>query len=150
MSDETELNDSNGIANLRKQYEETQKALKEAQSELGQYRAEKRKASVAEVLKAKGLPERAASLYSGEDTSEDAVGKWVEEYADVFGVKQEEDPNAQAAERLAAASTGNSASIQNAGKQVLGDPEAILHAIQTLPYDELVKLGYMPERTRAL
>lgn len=151
MSDEIESeNDSEGIASLRKAHKEAQAALKAAQEELSEFRSVKRQQSVAEALKAKGLPEKAASLYTGDDTSEDAVGKWVEQYADVFGVKQEDDANAQAAQRLSAAQVGNSANVQNAGKQILGDPAEMLQLIQNTPYEELVKLGYMPERGRPL
>lgn len=153
MSDEIdtpENSDSNGIANLRKQYEEQKKQNDQLLAELNSFRSEKRQATVAEVLKAKGVPAAAARLYQGDDVSEDAVGKWLEENADVFGAPSRQvDPNEAAAARVAAASFGNTAGVQQdpAPGQVLGDPEQILHAINTLPYEELQKLGLMPKDT---
>lgn len=151
MSDENETHensDSNGIANLRKQYEEQKKQNDALLAELNSFRSEKRQATVAEVLKAKGVSPAAAKLYSGEDVSEDAVGKWLEENADVFGAPSKQiDPNEADAARVAAASFGNTAGVQQdpAPGQVLGDPEQILHAIKTLPYEDLQKLGIMPQ-----
>jgi hypothetical protein len=152
MSDENApLDEGDGIKNLRKQYDETAKELKAAREELAKFQAEKRAVSVAEVFKAKNLPEKAATLYQGEDTSPEAVSKWIEEYGDVFGVQAQtqapaNDPNAQAAQRVSQQSHGTVDSIQNGpvDTAVLGNPEEILRAIQTLPMDELVKLGYMP------
>lgn len=150
MSDDGNLEGGAGIASLREAHEKLQKELKAAHDELSGYRAEKRSQTVAEILKAKGANPAAAKLYTGEDTSEGAVGKWLEDNADVFGVVSNgaPDPNAQNAQRVADASFGNVQSIQNGpGNQVvLGDPESIQHAIDTLSYDELVKLGYMPPR----
>lgn len=51
-----------------------------------------RKRTVEAVLKSKGLPEKVASLYTGDDASEEAVGSWLESFADVFGLKSEGAP----------------------------------------------------------
>lgn len=151
MSDENDTNEGNGIADLRKQYETLAKQNKTLLDEVSTYRAEKRQATVAEVLKAKGLPAKAASLYSDEDVSEDAVNKWAEQYAEVFGVKQAADEaankNAQDAKRVSDASHGQPVEGVNpfTPGMVIGDPVEMEHAIRTLPYEELVRLGYMPK-----
>lgn len=155
MSDDNENStDSEGIRNLRKQYEDQAKELKALRESLAGYQKAERQTTVASILKAKGLPEKAASLYSGEDVSEDAVGKWAENYADIFGAQPAStqsgtpaDPNAAAAARMAAA-TQSSPSTQSIAPDgyVVGDPNEMLHAIKTLPYEELVKLGYMPKQ----
>lgn len=140
--------ESEGIKSLRKAYDAQKSQLDEALKELGTFRAERRQSSVADVLKAKGLPASAAKLYHGEDVSEEAVGKWLEEFADVFGVKSNEnDANAQNAQRVSAASGGVADSIATGeGNQpILGNPEEIANAIKTLPYEELQRLGYMPK-----
>jgi len=81
MSDDEDLdNDSEGIKNLRKQFAELKKERTAEQEELSKFRLGARTTSVSTILKAKGIPESAAKLYTGEDTSEDAVGKWLEEY----------------------------------------------------------------------
>jgi len=150
MSDEFETEDQGeGIKSLRKQYEAL-KAERDAQAkELATFKAAQRQSSVAEVLKAKGLPAGAAKLYHGDDTSEEAVGKWLEEFADVFGgasAGESNDANAANAQRVSAASGGASNSIvAGPDGKVLGDPNEMLHAMQTLPYEELQRLGYLPK-----
>lgn len=160
MSDENDdaQNDSDGIKNLRKQYESQAKENGELRKQLEGFLAKERTTSVAGVLKAKGLSEKAAKFYTGEDVSEEAVGKWLEENAEVFGVKQEQnqnpgsDPNALAAQRLSQAAGGAQDPITNApgNQQIIGDPAEIERLIRTAPYEELVKLGYMPDVTGTL
>lgn len=152
--------ESEGVKNLRKQYEEQAKALKAAQDELAGFRAERRTGSLAEVLKAKGLDEaraaQAAKLYSGEDVSEAAVGKWLEDFADVFGVTPNQssqqpgrpDPTTQSVQRISDAQGGPADPITpfKPGEHIpVGDPEKMLHAINTLPYEKLVEMGYFPD-----
>ena len=88
MSDDVETvdtqADSEGIKNLRKQFEQQQKELAEARKQLDEFNKAKRQETVAELLKAKGVSPAAAKFYDGDDTSEDAVGKWVEAHADVL------------------------------------------------------------------
>lgn len=157
MSEEaTNPEEGEGIKNLRKQYEATQKELAEARKLLEGFQAEKRSASVVDILKAKGVDEakaaKTAKFYAGEDTSEDAVGKWLEENADVFGLsatkQAENDEAARSAARVADATTGFSDGLANGPSgpgRVFGDPAEIQRALDTLPYEELQKLGYMPK-----
>lgn len=151
MSDELEIqeSDSEGIKSLRKQYEQTAKELKETQARLAEYDQRERRESVAGILKAKGVSPSAAKFYSEDDVSEDAVGKWVEAHADVFGLGKAEtnneiDPNAEAARRVAEASFGATEDRPSIGARV-ADPEEALRLMQTLPYDELVKHGLVPD-----
>jgi hypothetical protein len=148
MSDEDDTTEEGeGVASLRKQYAALKKQLDERDTELGTLRAEKRKSTVAGILKAKGVPEAAASLYNGEDVSDDAVGKWLENYADVFGVKQEAAPdaNSQNAQRVSDASFGNSDDTGiGATGQMLGDPAELERLMRSLPYEELQKRGLVP------
>lgn len=152
MPDDENSTDSEGIKNLRKQFEDQAKQLKAVNEQLAKYQSQERQSTVADILKAKGVNPKAASLYSGEDVSEDAVSKWAQDYAEVFGAAsasegsgQQSDANAQAAARVAGAtfSIPQSRAVATDGR-VLGDPNEILHAIKTLPMEELVKLGYMP------
>jgi glutamyl/glutaminyl-tRNA synthetase len=151
MSDENITDEGDGIASLRKQYEATRKQNEELAKELAAFRNEKRQATISEVLKAKGLPEKAATLYSGEDFSPDAVDKWVSEYADVFGIKQEGttaqavDPNAANAARVSAASHGSPGTEQFTPGQPVGDPVELLHLMNTMPYEKLVELNLLPK-----
>lgn len=156
MAEDNENENGTSGGGLRKQLEEALERQKAMESELAQFRAGRRESSVAEILKAKGIPEKVAALYQDEDVSEAAVGKWADEYADVFGVtegegeqEQEQDPNSQAARRVSAASFGGGQQLQTdpAPGKVLGDPEKMLAALQgptRLSYKELQRLGYMP------
>jgi hypothetical protein len=146
MSDDEDLdNDSEGIKNLRKQFAELKKERTAEQEELNKFRLGARTASVTGFLKAKGIPESAAKLYTGEDTSEDAVGKWLEDFADVFQPKSGTDENAQNAQRVSDASQGASSTQQNGTDlRVLGDIDEIRRALDTLPREELEKMGLVP------
>lgn len=150
MSEENESsNEGEGIKNLRSQYETLKSQNEQLLSELGTFKAAQRTTTVAGVLKAKGLDDakaaKAAALYSGDDASEDAVGKWLDNYADVFGVAAPAAQNDNV-ERVSAASFGTTDTNQNGPTgRVLGAPDEIARALSTLPMEELVKLGYMPK-----
>jgi hypothetical protein len=157
-SDDEQLeNEGSGVADLRKQYEQLQKDLKARDEALAKYQAKDKSDTVAVHLKAKGVDPAAAALYSGDDTSEDAVGKWVEsqrQAAVMFGATLPDDPAAAAAaaaatsaSRVASATASGhvvSATSDPAPGVILGDPEALMHAIKNQPYEELVKQGIMP------
>ena len=153
MSDELDGTDENsgdseGIKSLRKQYEQTAKELKAAQERLAEIDKRERQTSVAELLKAKGVSPSAAKFYNGDDVSEDAVGKWIEDHADVFGLNKQEaqqvDPNEEAARRVSEASYGTTPTHPTPMGQV-ADPIEALRQMQSLPYEELVKLGRVPD-----
>jgi hypothetical protein len=158
MSEENEFdgNEGEGIKNLRKEFNALKKQLEEKDALLAKYQAAERRNSVAGVLKAKGLSEKAASLYTGEDVSEDAVGKWLESYADVFGVNtpapaSQPDANALAAQRAAEASFESlEFGTPPAGSPVHGDLDELTRAMQTLPMEELVKRGLLPDPNNGL
>lgn len=157
MSEENESGEGTGIADLRKQYEAMKKELAAQSEELTRYRTAERQKTVAEALKAKGLPEAAAKFYTGDDVSEASVSKWAEENKDVFAVQQSNtpptpttpqvDPAIQQAQRVSDAAHGAESTFANtpAGQpQVVGDPAEMLRLMQTLPYEELQKRGWMP------
>lgn len=161
MSDENDDTTANGgegsgIANLRKEFENLKKQLRERDEELNGLRAEKRTRSVADVLKAKGVDEtkaaKAASLYNGADASEEAVGKWLEDFGDVFGLNQQaqqQDAQQQAEiQRVQQAAFGTQPSIgQPPANAFVVDPVEALAAMQSLPYEQLVQQGYLPDVT---
>lgn len=153
MSDENDdAQGGEGIKNLRKEFEALKTQLKERDTELSGLRAEKRTRTVAEVLKAKGLPEKAASLYNGDDASEEAVGKWLEDFGDVFGLKQQEQQqqaqqNAEI-QRLQQAAFGTQPVVGQppAGSFVV-DPVEALQTMQSATYEQLVQQGFLPDVT---
>lgn len=134
MSEETTTEGKSGIAQLREQFEAQAR-------ELAELKAEKRISDVASALRDKGLDAKRASsvakFYSGEDASEAAVGKWLEENADAFGGSVQSppaqvpapqqpvsDPNVAAAQAVQQAAFGSATPTNPpAGTPiVIGDP----------------------------
>lgn len=150
-------NNSNSGKGLRAQLEAALNERKELAERLAKFEAAQRKSTVAEILTAKGIPASAASLYNGEDVSEDAVGKWLEAHADVFKPTatpdestsegaDASDPNEDAAKRAIAAAFGLPSPVETKpGTKVVVNPEEKLRLMRTLPYEELVKRGWIPE-----
>lgn len=154
MSDEFDFDDEQGegIKNLRKQYDAMKKQNDELAKQLSAFQSEKRQATVAEILKAKGVPTSAAKLYTGDDASEDAVGKWIEDFADVFHVQTEgkageNDANANSVQRISAASFGQNTDAPGStdGQPIMGDPVELLNYVRNAPMEELQRIGYMPK-----
>ena len=155
--DDTDSGDqSEAFKNLRKEHKQLKTQQRETNEKLAKYEAQERATTVRGILSAKGLPDKVAELYSGTDVTEDAVVKWAEQYADVFGSNagsgqssdEVNNSNAQSAGRVNEASSGNVHPTQNPkgpSGRILGSPEEIAHAIKTWKYEDLVAAGYMPD-----
>lgn len=103
--------DTELVRTLRKALKERDKEHKELQSELAKRAKVDRSRSLADVLTAKGLPEKVANLYPQDaEPTADAVDAWLGEYGDVFGIEQQgtaaNDETVNAARRMANASAG--------------------------------------------
>lgn len=150
-NDDAQNGEGEGIKSLRKEFEALKKQLSAVQEENAGLKAEKRSRSVSEVLKAKGLPEKAASLYSGDDASEEAVGKWIEEFGDVFGLKPNEqapNPQEQQIQRVQEAAFGQpnfTTDTVPANGQLIGDPVELLAQMKSLSYEQAVEQGLLPD-----
>lgn len=77
---------ANGPKALRNAFKKLQKELADTKAMLTAVTAEKQKSTLADLVKAKGLPEKVAALYTGEPT-EEGLSAWLGEYGDVLGVK---------------------------------------------------------------
>jgi hypothetical protein len=146
--DDASGNEGEGIKSLRKEFEALKRANAEKDAALAKYQKQERQASVAGVLKAKGLPEKVASLYQGDDASEEAVGKWIEEFGDVFGIQQQKqnDAEQEQAKRVQNATFGSPDTPLDkppAGRLV-GDPSELLAQMKSLSYEQLVEQGLLP------
>jgi hypothetical protein len=146
MSDENFEGDE-GFKNLRAAYDKLKAEKAEAEKTAQALLAEKRTASLSEILKAKGLKETVASHYTG-DVSEEAVTKWATDLGLITEAPATLDANAEAAARAAAAAGGSEVSGASTavkpGDRILGDPAEIMSRLNNLSYDDLVKIGYMP------
>ncbi len=85
--------DNNVVRQLRKALKAEQARNKEFQAQLDTLSKATRERTVQDVLSSKGLknPSKVAELVPRDiDPSPDAVSKWLEEYADVFGLEQQD------------------------------------------------------------
>jgi predicted RNase H-like nuclease (RuvC/YqgF family) len=80
------------VKQLRKVNRTLEKRLKELEQEANTAKAQNRQRTVKDVLTAKGInPKVAAFIPQDIEISEEAVTNWLNEYGDVFGVKQDSD-----------------------------------------------------------
>lgn len=78
---------------MRAQLEEVLKQNRELRKQLDTANRQLRTATVADVLRAKGLKSKVAKLIPADvEPSEEAITKWLDEYGDVFGVENLKEP----------------------------------------------------------
>jgi hypothetical protein len=88
--------DSELVRNLRAALRAQTKARKEAEAEVNGFKTTTRKSTLTELLKARELdPKVAAFIPADVEATEDGVGKWLDEYGDVFGAKKPETQQQQ-------------------------------------------------------
>ena len=143
------LNDSEGIKDLRKKFEDQANQLKALLEENSKLKADSRKSTVAELLKAKGVDAKFAKLYNSEDASEDAVNQWAEEFFGVTTAGSEENneelDNIRAIQEATSGGTARTASRSENGA-ILGDPDALQKLMENAgSYEDLVKQLNFPK-----
>lgn len=90
---EDDYEPDNAVKNLRKAERAKSKRIKELEGELESLRKFQRESVVSSVLTSKGVnPKIAALIPSDIDTDAEAIGTWLENYGDVFGITVEEAP----------------------------------------------------------
>lgn len=88
--------DNNAMRQLRKALKAEQAKNKEFEAKLAELSTANRSRAIQDVLAGKGLTPKIAKLipYDIEPTAE-AVTEWIEEYGDVFGVKEEPEQSGE-------------------------------------------------------
>lgn len=82
-------NESEGIKNLRKQFKEQAKLIKEQSELIAQFATANRGSVVSQALTNRGLDGRVAKFYPADlGTDDESVDKWVNENKDIFGPAQ--------------------------------------------------------------
>lgn len=99
--------DSSVIKNLRAALRAKTKQANEFRTELDGLRTTSRKSTLTDLLKARELDAKVAAFIPAEvEATEEGVGKWLDEYGDLFGAKPAapsgEAPPALSAEQIAA------------------------------------------------
>ncbi len=110
--DDDEDNDTTTdvVGQLRKVNRTLEKRAKELEQELAGLKTQTRQRTVKDVLQAKGLNPKIASLIPQDiEPSDEALMKWVEDYGDVFGIQTptEEKPAEKSPEIKAQARINN-------------------------------------------
>jgi len=167
-----EITEETTPGDLRKAYEKQKQAREAAEQRLRELEAKERQATVADILKAKGAPAKAAKFYSGE-ADEASVVAWLKENEELFPTSTTTettnaqkaatttqvvtDPNVLAAQRLAeaTANVGQEQQVFSTGTTA-GAPitdtalvEQMMIAMKNIPdtpqgYEQLVKMGLFP------
>ena len=110
--DDDEDNDTTTdvVGQLRKVNRTLEKRAKELEQELAGFKTQTRQRTVNDVLQAKGLNPKIATLIPQDiEPSDEALMKWIEDYGDVFGIQTptEEKPAEKSPEIKAQARINN-------------------------------------------
>jgi hypothetical protein len=83
------MDDDNGIKQLRKAKRADEKRIKELTEQLETFNKAQRESVIKKVLETKGVSPKAARLILNEltEVSEDTVSNWVDDNAEVFGLQ---------------------------------------------------------------
>lgn len=122
------------VPDLRKAHRALKRQYKELEDQLTAMRAQVRERSVKDVLAAKGINEKVARLIPENITSAEEVDQWVTDYADVFGIVQNQQPTADdqpdpLTESPDAAALGRIAATQSSGEPFTGDSSQLASLI---------------------
>jgi len=127
---------------LREQNSKLAEKLESLQKELDEYRAEKRKNTIADVLREKGANPKLAKYVSRDlegDVTAEAVEKWLSEEGELFGYEPaSEEDNEVAAEQQRISEAVSSAPSPRSGLT----PEQVAK----MPIDQLIEMGVIPKK----
>lgn len=104
--------DTDLVRKLRKDLKQAQKRNRELEGSLGELSKAQRERIIKDAFASKGVNPKIASFVPQDiDASEEAVTQWLENYADVFGIKLEEkqaisQEDIQSMQRMNSALTG--------------------------------------------
>lgn len=97
---------------LRAQLEAVLAEKKTLEQEVANLKGAVRSRAVADILSAKGVPAKVASLIPSDVEGEEAVTKWLADWSDVFGIKTDEAQQDTAGQAAAIAATPEAAATQ--------------------------------------
>lgn len=89
-------NDSDLVKQLRKQLRDKESTLKALSAENETFKSTVRKSTVTDLLAKRNVnPKVAAFIPADVEATDEAIGKWLGEYGDVFGVTTSTEPTGQ-------------------------------------------------------
>lgn len=95
-ADDFDGNESKLVKDLRAALKAANKAKEAAETESATLKGSHRKRSLEEVLTSKGVNPKVATFIPSDVEGDEAVAKWLDDYADVFGIKVPETDTAPA------------------------------------------------------
>lgn len=124
--------DTELVRSLRQQLREQNKALKAATKRLEELEHENRASKLADILKGQGVNPKIAKLLPADiEATQDAVAKWLDDYADVFNITRNEgeaDAGQDAQQTERQASQESAPESQNESQGGLTDNEVTAFA----------------------
>jgi len=142
--DFTEDSSNDLVKQLRKASKQKDKELQELRSQFDSLSKGQRERAIKDALAARGVNSKIASFIPQDiDPTEESVSKWLEEYADVFGIEvsQTQTPNVNPADAAAYKRMTNSAD-SGASPEHNGDiMQKLMNANSKEELDDVIRLS---------
>lgn len=135
--DDDFLDDDNGqesgaLREVRKAQRAAEKRAKELEARLAEYESKERQRNLASLLEQRGLNPKISAFVPSDVVDEDAIGSWLDEYGDVFGVPTPQQGTAEQQEQAPGYDPGLNAAfndVANGGTPPTGDEAQLLSSI---------------------
>ena len=144
--DDFDTNDSSNdlVKQLRKASKQKDKELNELKAQFESLNKSQRERAIKDALASRGVNSKIASFIPQDiDPTEESVSKWLEDYADVFGIEtsQTQTPNVNPADAAAYKRMTNSAD-SGASPEHNGDiMQRLMNANSKEELDEVIRLS---------
>jgi hypothetical protein len=142
--DFTEDSSNDLVKQLRKASKTKDKELQELKSQFDSLNKSQRERAIKDALAARGVNSKIASFIPQDiDPTEESVSKWLEEYADVFGIEtsQTQTPNVNPADAAAYKRMTNSADSGTSPEHNGDIMQKLMNANSKEELDDLIRLS---------
>jgi len=132
------------VKQLRKASKQKDKELAELRSQFDSLSKGQRERAIKDALAARGVNSKIASFIPQDiDPTEESVSKWLEEYADVFGIEtsQTQTPNVNPADAAAYKRMTNSADSGTSPEHNGDIMQKLMNANSKEELDELIRMS---------
>jgi len=142
--DFTEDSSNDLVKQLRKASKTKDKELQELKAQFDSLNKSQRERAIKDALAARGVNSKIASFIPQDiDPTEESVSKWLEEYADVFGIEtsQTQTPNVNPADAAAYKRMTNSADSGTSPEHNGDIMQKLMNANSKEELDDLIRLS---------
>jgi len=140
----TEDTSNDLVKQLRKASKQKDKELQELKAQFESLNKSQRERAIKDALAARGVNSKIASFIPQDiDPTEESVSKWLEEYADVFGIEtsQTQTPNVNPADAAAYKRMTNSADSGTSPEHNGDIMQKLMNANSKEELDELIRMS---------